>query len=79
VDAAFRRRGIGTALVRHALEACPALSVKILMAYVLEWNSASLHLLRKTGFNEWGRLPGVADFDGVACGHVLMGRRVTDP
>jgi L-amino acid N-acyltransferase YncA len=78
VDAAHRRKGIGTALTRHALEACPALELKNLIAFILERNTPSIDLLRKAGFSEWGRFPRVADFNGEECGHVLLGLRVWD-
>jgi phosphinothricin acetyltransferase len=64
-----QRQGVGTALLEHALAACPALGIRHLFAIVLESNEASLKLLRKMGFEQWGYLPGVADFDGREVGH----------
>lgn len=73
---AFHRRGIATALVEHALAACPALEIRHLFAIVLEGNQASLHLLKKMGFEQWGYLPRVASFDGKEVGHLYYGRHV---
>ena len=73
---AYHRRGIGTALVEHALAACPALQLRHLFAIVLEGNQASLRLLEKMGFEQWGYLPRVADFDGKEVGHLYYGRHV---
>ena len=73
---AHHRRGIGTALVEHALAACPALGIKHLFAIVLEGNQASLKLLAKMGFEQWGYLPRVANFDGNEVGHLYYGRHV---
>ena len=73
---AYHRQGIGTALVEHALSACPALQIRHLFAIVLEGNQASLQLLQKMGFEQWGYLPGVADFDGNEVGHFYYGRHV---
>ena len=70
------RQGIGTALIEHALVACPALQIKHLFAIVLEGNQASLKLLEKTGFEQWGYLPRVADFDGKEVGHLYYGRHL---
>jgi L-amino acid N-acyltransferase YncA len=70
------RQGIGTALVEHALAACPALQIRHLFAIVLEGNQASLSLLEKMGFEQWGYLPRVADFDGKEVGHLYYGRHV---
>jgi L-amino acid N-acyltransferase YncA len=46
-----------------------------LPAIVLE-GKASLKLLRKRGFEQWGYLPRVADFDGKEVGHLYYGRHV---
>ena len=73
---ASHRQGIGTALVEHALAACPALQIKHVFAIVLEGNQASLTLLQKMGFEQWGYLPRVADFDGKEVGHLYYGRHV---
>jgi L-amino acid N-acyltransferase YncA len=72
----YHRRGIGSALTEHALAACPALQVRHLFAIVLEGNEASLRLLEKMGFAQWGYLPRVADFDGKEVGHLYYGRHV---
>ena len=76
ISSAFHRRGIGAALVEHALAACPALQIRHLFAIVLEGNQASLKLLEKMGFEQWGYLPRVADFDGKEIGHLYYGRHV---
>lgn len=76
IDFAHHRQGIGMALIKHALAACPALQIKHLVAIVLEVNQASLRLLEKIGFEQWGYLPGVADFDGRDVGHLYYGRHV---
>jgi L-amino acid N-acyltransferase YncA len=70
------RRGIGRALVEHALAACPGLGIRHIFAIVLEGNQASLNLLEKMGFERWGYLPRVADFDGNEVGHLYYGRHL---
>jgi len=70
------RQGIGTALIEYALAACSALQIRHLFAIVLENNAASLQLLEKMGFEQWGYLPRVADFDGEEVGHLYYGRHV---
>jgi phosphinothricin acetyltransferase len=74
----YQRQGVATALIEHAIEACPQLKLKNLFAIVLERNTASLKLLEKMGFEKWGCLPRVADFDGEETGHLYYGRRVWD-
>jgi L-amino acid N-acyltransferase YncA len=39
-------------------------------------NEPSLRLFRSHGFQQWGRLPGVAELDGVSEDVVFVGRRV---
>jgi L-amino acid N-acyltransferase YncA len=73
---AYHRQGIATALVEHAVAACPALQIRHLFAVVLEGNQASLQLLAKMGFEQWGYLPRVADFDGREVGQLYYGRHV---
>lgn len=76
VERSSRAAGVGSALISHAIESCPSLGLKTLFAIVLDINPNSPRILEKFGFAEWGRLPGVADFDGVECGHLYYGLRV---
>jgi phosphinothricin acetyltransferase len=73
---AYHRQGIATALIGHALAACTALQIRHLFAIVLESNEASRRLLEKMGFEKWGYLPRVADFDGKEVGHLYYGRHL---
>jgi len=76
IDFSHHRQGIATALVEHALASCPAVQIKHVFAIILEGNQASLNLLQKMGFEPWGYLPRVADFDGREVGHHYYGRPV---
>ena len=69
---------MATALVEHAIAACPELRLKNLFAIVLERKTARLELLGKMGFEKWGYLPRVADFDGEEIRHLYYGQRVWD-
>ncbi len=73
---AYHRQGIGAALIEHAVAACPGLLIRHLFAIVLEGNEASLKLLEKMDFEQWGYLPRVADFDGKEVGHLYYGRHL---
>ena len=73
---AYHRQGIGTALIEHVLAACPALQIRHLFAILLEGNEGSRRLLEKMGFEKWGYLPRVADFDGKELGHLYYGRHL---
>lgn len=76
VDAAHRREGVGSALIRTSIERCPALSIKTLFAILLDDNVPSIHLVEGLGFKKWGHLPRVADFDGREVGHLYYGLRI---
>lgn len=78
VDAARQGQGVGQALIRHALEASPALGIKNIIAVLLDRNEPSRKLLEKLGFQQWGYLPRVLDFDGEECGEFYYGIRVVD-
>jgi L-amino acid N-acyltransferase YncA len=74
----YHRQGIATALIKYSIEACPELQIKNLFAIVLEQNESSLKLLEKMGFEKWGYLPRIADFDGEEMGQLYYGKRVYD-
>jgi L-amino acid N-acyltransferase YncA len=78
VDQAFRRKGVAAALITHAIAECPRLNIKTLYGILLERNRASIAMMRKLGFEQWGYLPRVADFDGEECAHIYFGKRVWD-
>ncbi|HXW05778.1 MAG TPA: GNAT family N-acetyltransferase [Vicinamibacterales bacterium] len=76
VRADSRGQGIGTALVRHAVEDAPRVGKRVLFGILLERNAPSIRLMRKCGFELWGRLPDVALIDGQLVAHVYYGREV---
>ena len=71
-----RRRGIGSALVQHAVGESPRLGKHVLFAILLERNQASIRLMTRCGFELWGRLPDVAAIDGELVSHLYYGRTV---
>ena len=71
-----RRRGIGTLLVAHAMTEAPRLGKHVLFGILLERNTASINLLKKCGFELWGRLPDAAAIDGELVSHVYYGTKV---
>jgi phosphinothricin acetyltransferase len=74
VDYSQHGKGIGTALMQVALDQCTRIGRKVLLAIVLEWNTSSIKLLEKFGFEKWGYFPEVAEFDGRLCGQFYYGR-----
>jgi L-amino acid N-acyltransferase YncA len=78
VDTDHQRRGIGSELVNHALAVSPTLDIKNIVAVLIDRNEVSRKLLEKFGFQKWGYLPRVLDFNGQECGEFYYGKRVMD-
>ena len=69
----YHRRGIGSKLMEYVIKMSRELKYKTLIAILLDWNVPSIGLLEKFGFEKWGCLPDVADFDGEVCSHLYYG------
>lgn len=68
VDRAYRKKGLGTLLMNQVIGSAPEFGITVLIAILLDRNPASISLLRKSGFEEWGIMPGIA----------LIGTQITD-
>jgi len=68
--------GVASKLVGHAIRECSRLGIKTLIAILLDINVPSVRLLEKFGFQKWGHMPNVADFDGKECSHLYYGLRL---
>lgn len=76
VSPQYRRQGVGRELLRHAIAQSPRLGIKNLVGCIFATNHASLKLFENFGFEPWGRLPGIAEFEHETCDLVIVGRRV---
>lgn len=72
----FHRKGIGSQLLEQGIKMCGDLKYRTLLAIIMEPNIASAKLLEKYGFEKWGYLPDVADYNGVTCSQVYYGRKL---
>jgi L-amino acid N-acyltransferase YncA len=70
-----RGRGLGRALLAHALAVAPQHGVHTLLGYIFGHNAPSLRLFAALGFTSWAQLPRVAVLDGVERDLVIVGRR----
>lgn len=77
VDPAARRRGVAQALLAHALAHAPALGIRTLLGFIFAHNAPSLALFERHAFERWGRLPGVAELDGIRRDVLIIGRHVS--
>lgn len=71
-----QRRGYAGRLLAHALEAAPGLGIATLLAFVFAHNEPSVALFVRHGFAGWGRLPRVAELDGVERDLLILGCRL---
>ena len=72
----FHRRGIGRALMVHAIGAAPSVGVRTLLGFAFGHNTPSVRLLESLGFEHWGRLPGIAHMPDGRRDLVMMGLNV---
>lgn len=69
----FQRQGLGSQLIEFALHNAPDYGFRVLFAIIMEHNVASIRLLEKFKFEQWGFLPKVADYDGERRGQYYYG------
>lgn len=66
-------KGLASLLMQTALDHCPELGIRSLLAILLETNTPSQKLLEKFGFQRWGTLPGVAEIGTERVGQYYYG------
>lgn len=76
VHQGYLRQGIGTKLLEFIIHTADELNYKTLVAILLERNIASIHLLKKFEFEEWGRIKDIAEFDDGSCSHLYLGLKI---
>lgn len=70
----YQRKGIGTFLLKYALEMAQKLGFKHGLALLLDTNLGSVRLLEKHDFEKWGHFPNIAVVQGKICGQYFYGR-----
>jgi len=71
------RQGVASQLMQRAIGLCPSLKITTLIAMLLGSNNGSIGLLKKFGFEEWGRMPKIAEFKDKRVDHLFFGRHIT--
>ena len=66
------------ALSQELFKMCPALHIKSLFAIIVESNVGSITVIERLGFEKWGFMPRISDYDGKELGHVYYGIRLTE-
>ncbi len=73
----YRRQGIGRILLQAAIAQSPALGIKNLVGCIFANNEPSLKLFKNFGFEQWGYLPAIAEFELETSDLVILGRRLS--
>ena len=76
VEEQERGKGICTHLMKHVIRVAPAYAFTVLIAILLSRNSASIALLDKFGFSQWGLMPGIAKIDDQLTDHLYYGLKL---
>jgi phosphinothricin acetyltransferase len=77
VDLAYQQRGIGRHLLAWAIQQSPSLGIKTLLGFIFIDNKPSLRLFETFGFEQWGCLPKVAEFEQTVQDLIIVGRRLS--
>ena len=76
VASKYRGKGLGRQFLQEAIEMTPSLGIKTLIGNIFSHNEPSLRLFRSFGFEEWGKLPNIADMDGKEYSLSIVGKRI---
>lgn len=76
VAPAHQRRGLGTALLEHAVAACPRLGVSTLLSMHFDHNGPTRKVNARLGFEPLGHLTDIATVGGVSRGLVISALRI---
>ncbi len=77
LDEAYSGQGYGSVLLMKIIEDCPRLKIKTLLAILIDINEKSIGLLEKFGFQKWGHIPDVIEFEDKTCGHLIYGLKIS--
>lgn len=71
-----RGKGLGRVLLAEALAMTKELDIKTVVGFVFSHNVPSMRLFKSFGFDEWGKLPDIAEMDGKEFSLSILGKRV---
>jgi L-amino acid N-acyltransferase YncA len=76
IDFHYHGRGIGSRLMAHAVKEAQQRGFKHMIALLLSCNAASIALLKKFDFAEWGAMPEIAQFEEAEYSHLYYGKKL---
>ncbi len=71
-----RQKNLGRQLLQEAIKIAPNYGIKTILGYIFSHNEPSLRLFRSFGFEEWGKLPDIAEMDGKEYSLSIVGKRI---
>jgi L-amino acid N-acyltransferase YncA len=71
-----RGKGLGRSLLSEAIAVAKQRNIKTVVGFIFSHNIPSLKLFKSFGFEEWGRLPDVAEMDGNEYSLSIVGKRL---
>jgi len=72
-----RRKNLGRQLLQESIKIAPTFGIKTMLGYIFSHNEPSLRLFKSFGFEEWGRLPDIAEMDGKKYSLSIVGKRIS--
>lgn len=75
-DSKFHSKGLGSKSLEFITEEAKKRDISILIAILLGCNNKSIGLLKKYGFEEWGRMPEFALLNGEFIDHLYLGKKL---
>ncbi len=76
IDRHHQGNGIGKIFMQYAIEQCPQREIETLIAILLACNTASIALLEKYEFKQWGCMPNIAKLKNGGVDHLYYGRHL---
>jgi len=73
LDYTYHGKGLGSAFIEYIILDCERLEKEILLAILLDINTASIGLLEKFNFEKWGHFPEIVNLNGRKCGQLIYG------
>ena len=74
----YRGKGLGKWMLQQVIDACPGLGIKSLLGFIFGHNQPSLNLFYHFGFENWAKLPNVAELDGIERDLIIVGKRIVE-
>ncbi|RTL59178.1 MAG: N-acetyltransferase family protein [Sphingobacteriales bacterium] len=72
----YWEKEIATQLMEAMMSKAKELGFKNLIAILIDANNASIALLKKFGFEQWGLMPGIIEIDDKTYGHSYYGKKL---